>query len=167
MCEILDITHVYTYMQYICSCIFTCVYACMAIVASQLASYLPFILSCNATVVVTLFFPYRAWAAHQGVEDKIVEEVESRNLILQIATSYLMEAFLLPEVTVHTYALHKMLSKVPYGMEMCVNNTNTQHLCIAITQTTTLLRHACAANEMDLLSILHSCNRMVAACMHI
>ena len=40
-------------------------------VASQLASYLPFSLSYNATVLVTLFFHYRALAAHQGVEDEI------------------------------------------------------------------------------------------------
>ena len=40
-------------------------------VASWLASYLPFSLSYNATVLVTLFFPYRALAAHQGVEDEI------------------------------------------------------------------------------------------------
>ena len=30
--------------------------------------------------MVTLFFPYRALAAHQGVEDEIVEEVE-RNIV--------------------------------------------------------------------------------------
>ena len=35
----------------------------------------------NATVLVTLLFPYRTLAAHQGVEDEIVrtEEVESTN----------------------------------------------------------------------------------------
>ena len=37
----------------------------------NVASYLPFSLSYNATVLVTLFFPYRALAAHQGVEDEI------------------------------------------------------------------------------------------------
>ena len=37
----------------------------------NVASYLPFSLSYNATVLVTLFFLYRALAAHQGVEDEI------------------------------------------------------------------------------------------------
>ena len=32
--------------------------------------------------MVTLFFPYRAWAVHQGMEDEVEEEVESRNLKL-------------------------------------------------------------------------------------
>ena len=54
----------------------------MAKVASQLASYLPFSLNCNTTVLATLFFPYRALAAHQGVKDKIAKEVESTSLIL-------------------------------------------------------------------------------------
>ena len=36
----------------------------------------------NATVLVTLFFPYKALAAHQRVEDKIVEEMESTTQIL-------------------------------------------------------------------------------------
>ena len=35
-----------------------------------------------ATVLVTLFFPYRALAAPQGVEDEITQEVESRSLIV-------------------------------------------------------------------------------------
>ena len=51
--------------------------ACVANVASYLASYLSFSLSYNATILVTLFFLYRALAAHQGVEDKIADEVES------------------------------------------------------------------------------------------
>ena len=63
-------------------CVFTRVHACMANVASILASYLPTSLSYNATILVTLFFPYRALAAHQRVEDEIAEEVESTNLIL-------------------------------------------------------------------------------------
>ena len=54
----------------------------MANVASMLASNLPFSLNYNATVLVILFFLYSALAAHQGVEDKIVEEVESTSLIL-------------------------------------------------------------------------------------
>ena len=49
---------------------------------ANVASYLPFSLSYNATVLVTLFFPYRALAAHQGVEDEIAQEVESTSLIL-------------------------------------------------------------------------------------
>ena len=57
--------------------VFTGVQACMADVASQLASYLLFSLSYNATIMVTMFFPYRALAAHLGVEDEITEEVES------------------------------------------------------------------------------------------
>ena len=45
------------------------------------ASYLLFILSYNATVVVTLFFPYSASAAaHQGAEDKVAEDVESNTI---------------------------------------------------------------------------------------
>ena len=54
----------------------------MANVASYLAIYLPFSLSCNATVLVTWFFPYRALAAHHGVEDEITEEVESTSLVM-------------------------------------------------------------------------------------
>ena len=45
---------------------------------------------------------YRALAAHQGVEEEIVKEVESTSLILYLATSYLMKAFVFPEVTVTT-----------------------------------------------------------------
>ena len=62
--------------------VFTHVHACMANVASQLASYLSFSLSYNATILDTLFFLYRALAAHQGVKDEIAEEVESTSLIL-------------------------------------------------------------------------------------
>ena len=50
---------------------FTRVHACMANVASLLTRYLSFSLSYNVTILVTLFFPYRALAAHQGVEDEI------------------------------------------------------------------------------------------------
>ena len=49
----------------------------MANVASYLASYLPVSLSYNAIILVAVFFLYRALAAHQRVEDKIAEEVES------------------------------------------------------------------------------------------
>ena len=49
---------------------------------ANVASYLPFSLSYDATMLVTLFFPYRAWAAHQGMEDEIAEEVESTSVIL-------------------------------------------------------------------------------------
>ena len=79
------------------TCIITRVHACMA----NIVSYLPFNSSYNATVLVTLFFSYRVLAAHQGVEDKTTEEVESTSLILKLANSYLMEAFLLPEVTIY------------------------------------------------------------------
>ena len=83
--------------------VFTRVHACMANVAivSYIASYLPFSLNYNVTVLVTLIFLYRALAAHQGVQDKIMEEVESTSLILLLATSYLTDAFLLPEVTIY------------------------------------------------------------------
>ena len=57
-----------------------CLY--MANVASLVASYLPFSLSYNATILVTMFFPYRAFVAHQGVEDEIEEEVELASLIM-------------------------------------------------------------------------------------
>ena len=84
-------THMYTHTQFlhtrvhahavfILTCVFTHVHACMANVTSMLASYLP--TSYHATVLVTLFFPYRALAAHQRVEDEITEEVESTSLIL-------------------------------------------------------------------------------------
>ena len=62
----LDSTRVYTYTQYLHTRVFL-----HNNVASWLASYLSFSLSYNATVLVTLFFPYRALAAHQGVEDEI------------------------------------------------------------------------------------------------
>ena len=58
----LDSTRLYTYTQYLHTRVF---------LHDGVASYLPFSLSYNATVLVTLFFPYRALAAHQGVEDKI------------------------------------------------------------------------------------------------
>ena len=54
--------------------VFTCVHAYMATVAVS-SSYLPFSLSYNATIAVTLFFLYRAWAAPQRLEYKIAEEV--------------------------------------------------------------------------------------------
>ena len=57
--------------------VFTRVHAYM----SNVASYLPFSLSYNATALVTLSFLYRALAAYQGVDDEIVEEVESTSLI--------------------------------------------------------------------------------------
>ena len=97
----LDSTSVYLHMQacffYTCACN---LFVWIMQLCSQLASYLPISLSYNATVLVNLFIPYRALAAHQGVEDKIAKEVESTSLILQLATSYLTEAFLLPEVTI-------------------------------------------------------------------
>ena len=43
-----------------------CFYMCACLYMDNVASYLPFSLSYNATVLVTLFFPYRALAAHQG-----------------------------------------------------------------------------------------------------
>ena len=64
--DFLDSTRVYTYTQYLYNCVLL-----HDNVASLPASYLPFSLSYNATVLVTLFFPYRALAAHQGVEDEI------------------------------------------------------------------------------------------------
>ena len=70
----------------------------------NVASYLPFSLSYNATVLVTLFFPYRALAAHQGVEDKIRGRsgINKPNTVaIAIRTTYVTEAFLLPEVTTH------------------------------------------------------------------
>ena len=75
-------THVHAHAVFTLTCVFTHVHACMANVASMLPSYLPTSLSYNATILVTLFFPYRALAAHQRVEGKIVEEVESTRLIL-------------------------------------------------------------------------------------
>ena len=51
--------------------VFTHVHACMANVANWLASYLPFTLNLNATILVTPFFPYRALAAHQGVAKRL------------------------------------------------------------------------------------------------
>ena len=58
----LDSTHVYTYTQYLHTCVF---------LHGNVASYLPFSLSYNATLLVTLFFPYRALAEHQGVKSEI------------------------------------------------------------------------------------------------
>ena len=74
----LDSTSVYTHTQYLHTrtCVFTRVHACMVNVASLVASYLLYSLSYNATVLVTLLFPYRDLAAHQRVE------VESTSLIL-------------------------------------------------------------------------------------
>ena len=54
----------------------------MANVASMLPSYLPASLSYNATILDTLFFRYRALSAHQRVENKMAEEVESTSLML-------------------------------------------------------------------------------------
>ena len=58
----LDSTRVYTYTQYLHTRVF---------LHDNVASCLPFSLSYNTTVLVTLFFPYKALAAHQGVEDEI------------------------------------------------------------------------------------------------
>ena len=74
----LDTTSVYMHMQYLYMLFFTRVHTCMA----NVASYLPFHFSYNATILVTLFFPYRALATYQLVEDEITEEVESTSLIL-------------------------------------------------------------------------------------
>ena len=82
-------------------CFLPHVHTCMANVGNQLVSYLPFSLSYNASILATLFFLYRALAAHQWVEDEITEEVESTSIILQLATSCLMEAFPFSEVTVY------------------------------------------------------------------
>ena len=92
---------VHGYEVFIHAHVFTCVHACLANVTSYLASYLPFSLNYNATILVTLFFLYKALAAYQRMENKIVEEVESTSLILYLATGYLMQAFLLPELTVY------------------------------------------------------------------
>ena len=45
---------------------------------ASVASYLSFSLSYNATILVTLFFPYMALPVHQGMEDKIAEEVDQQ-----------------------------------------------------------------------------------------
>ena len=76
--------HVHAHTVFTHVHVFTRVHACMANVANYLISCLPFSLSYNTTVLVTLFFlySYRALAAHQGVEDKIEEKVESTSLIL-------------------------------------------------------------------------------------
>ena len=74
--------HVHAHAVFTFACVFTCVHACMANVGSMLASYLSTSQSYNATVLVTLFFPYSALAAHQRVKDEIAEEVESTSLIL-------------------------------------------------------------------------------------
>ena len=74
--------HVHAHTVLTLTCVFTRLHACMANVANMLASYLPTSLSYNATVLITLFFPYRALATHQRVEDEITEEVESTSLIL-------------------------------------------------------------------------------------
>ena len=78
----LDSTQVCTHAVFTHVCVLTHVQACMGNVTNWLASYLPFSLSYNATILVTVFLPYRALAAHQGVEDEIAEEVESTSLIL-------------------------------------------------------------------------------------
>ena len=93
-----DSTHVYMHTKYLHMHMFLHVYMLVA----NVASYLTFSLSYNGTIFITLFFLYRALAAHQGVEDEIAEEVESARLIL-LATSYLTEAFLPPELTVTLY----------------------------------------------------------------
>ena len=92
---------VHAYAVFIHARVFTRVHACLANVASYLASYLPFSLNYNATILVTLFFLYKALAAYQGMENKIAEEVELASLILYLATGYLMEAFLLSELTIY------------------------------------------------------------------
>ena len=144
--------HTPVHTQSICTCVCFYTYACLYDYISYLASQLftfQLKLYYNTTILVSLFFPYKALAAHQGVEDEIAEEVESIRLILQLTTSYLTEIFLLPEVD---RALYKMLGKVP--SLMCMLTTQMlQFLRIGIMQTTALLHHACAANGMDLLSI--------------
>ena len=57
--------------------VFTCVHACMANIAGQLASYLPFTLSYTATILVTLFFLYRVLSAHQGVFASDGKQIEN------------------------------------------------------------------------------------------
>ena len=70
-----------TYLQYL-QTIMLYVCACLYGYCSWLRSYLLFSLSYYTISVVTLFIPYRAWSAHQGMENKIAEEVESKSLIL-------------------------------------------------------------------------------------
>ena len=74
-------THAYAHAVFTFACVFTRVHACMANVPSILASYLSTSIY-NATVLVTLFFPYRTLAACQQVKEEIAEEVESTSLIL-------------------------------------------------------------------------------------
>ena len=59
--------------------VFTRMHTYMATIASMLASYFLFSLSYNT---ITQFFPCRAWAAYQGMEDEIIEEAELRSLLL-------------------------------------------------------------------------------------
>ena len=60
----------------------------MHVCLATVASYLLLSIIYNATIVVTLFFPYRARTAQLVVEDEIAEEVESVNLILLLVTSF-------------------------------------------------------------------------------
>ena len=104
----LDYMHMYmhahacTHSMYTHTHVFTRVHACMANVCSQIAGQLfIFHLKLKRYCFGYSVFPYRALVAHQEVEDEILEEVESTSLILQLATSYLMEAFLIPKVTIY------------------------------------------------------------------
>ena len=93
--------HMCVQYLHICVVFYTCVHAYMFVWLLQLARYLVFSLTYNATIMVTQFFCYKASAAHHAVEDKIAmeaktaSEVESRSLILQLGTNYLTEALLL------------------------------------------------------------------------
>ena len=65
------------------------------------------------------FFPYRALTVHQGVEDEIAEEVELTSVILWLTTSYLTEAFLLPEV-INYYTTSRFC-----GQPLCVRGVHS------------------------------------------
>ena len=98
--SILDSTHVYTHTQCLhTSATFT--HLCMLVWQLQQVSQLViYSLSHNATFVVTLFFSYRSQAAHHKVVDELMEEVELKTPILQLAVSHLTEPLFLLEVTV-------------------------------------------------------------------
>ena len=56
---------VHVHAVFIHASVFICVHACMANVASYLASYLPFSLNYNTIILVTLFFLYKSLATYQ------------------------------------------------------------------------------------------------------
>ena len=135
-----QIAYVCTHMQCLCMCYFytymhVCIHICNYCI--QLLNHLPLSLPLQLLSFSLQSLGYiTPCGGRLSCGGNKIKKPNSQ--LLYIATQYLTKAPLLPEVTIYTYVLYKVLSKIPSSTCVQLNIINAQLLCIAIT---TLLCH--------------------------